>query len=379
MIAELFLALAQAPKAKPAKPKPPPAADVRAQKAFDGLEPSERKDVVDFLEAELEHVTTFQMSLVRWVFAHQDRDPLMWPAAVETPYFDPAKHAPAQPIARQRLATSDARVQTALREMRIAEDHRAWVYDWGSGDVVHHVQRDTPERAFGRALAGLPPRLDLVQALIERALDDGSQRKSLLAFGHAYTDREGNVFPGITLYDAWKSGREIEMPDVDTLGIVNTVLDDWTTWTSVVPSDRHDSLYARIGELFGPAKKLRELRGAIAATFLVGEPPLCCGYEATLDNFHSLWEDCDSTPETLAKRLPPAEGTQDFLAAWMKRCYEGDLYKRGKKRHATLVAEGAVIRATLERVLDEYGAFAPREGGAPKPKPKTKERSSDRR
>lgn len=371
MIAELFLALAQAPKSGPAKapkPKPLPAADVRAQKAFDALEPAERKDVIDFLEAEIEHLATFQMSLVRWTFKHQDRDPLMWPKAAETPWFDPVKHAPAQPIARQRLAATDARLQTALRDMRIPEDRRAWVYDWGTGDVVHHVQRDTAERSFERALAGLPPRLDLVQALVERALDDGSQRKALAAFGHAYTDREGNVFPGITLYDAWKSGREIEMPDVDTLGIVNTVLDDWTTWTSVVPAEQHRALYTRIGELFAPAKKHRELRGSIAAAFLVGAPPLCCGYEATLDNFHALWEDCASTPETLLKRLPPADGIGEFLERWVKACYEGDLYKRGKKRHATLVAEGAVIRATLERVLQEYGAFAARGGNAPKTK-----------
>lgn len=375
MIAELFLALAQASKAKPAKPKPPPAADVRAQKAFDGLEPSERKDVIDFLEGELEHLTTFQMSLVRWSFKHQDRDPLMWPAARETPFFDPAKHAPAQPIARQRLAATDSRAQAALRDMRIPEDRRAWVYDWGTGDVLHHVQRDTAERAFERALAGMPPRLDLVNALLERALDDGSQRKSLAAFGHAYTDRAGNVFPGITLFDAWKSGREIEMPDVDALGIVNTVLDDWTTWTSVVPAEKHDALYARIGELFQPAKKHRELRGAIAATFLVGAPPLCCGYEATLDNFHSLWEDCASTPETLAQRLPPAAQAQEFLAAFVKSCYEGDLYQKGIQRRAALSADGAVIRATLERVLDEYGAFAPREGGVTK----KKDRAGDRR
>ena len=45
------------------------------------------------------------------------------------------------------------------------------------------------------------------------------ERSALAAFGPAYTDRNGNVYPGVTLYDAWASGPEIEMPDVDVLGV----------------------------------------------------------------------------------------------------------------------------------------------------------------
>ena len=134
-------------------------------------------------------------------------------------------------------------------------DARAWAYDWGSGTILRRARGDTPERAFELALRGLPPETDLVQALVERALDDGSLRSTHAAFGRAYTDRTGLVYPGITLYDAWKSGAEIEMPDVDCLGIVNTVLDDWTTWTSIVPGNRQAALYARIAELFQPAHR----------------------------------------------------------------------------------------------------------------------------
>lgn len=331
----------------------------RARRAWALLKPDERKDVADFLSSELEHARTFQMTLVRWVLEHQDRDPLLWPVETEPAYFDPERHAPAQPIARRRLLEDDPRAVAARRALGIAPDPRAWAYDWGTGTILRRVLCDTPERAFELALRGLPPGTDLVQALVERALDDGSLRTTHAAFGRAYTDRTGLVYPGITLYDAWKSGAEIEMPDVDCLGIVNTVLDDWTTWTSIVPGNRQAALYARIAELFQPAHRQRELRAAVAATFARGTPELCCGYEGSIDNFHALWEDCASTPETLAGRLPDAAGWKAFLADWVARCRrDGELYQRGVARRTTLAAEGEQIRATLLYVLEEYGAFA---------------------
>ncbi len=338
------------PKAAPAsKPAPsgaaakPDAETERARHAFALLKPAERKDVADFLDSELEHVRTFQMGLARYVLEHQDRDPLLWPGETESPYFDPERHAPAQPIARHRLAHDDPRAVAARKQLRVPVDLRAWTYDWASGSVVHRVAADTPERAFELALRGLPPRYDLVTALVERA----------------YTDRAGLVFPGITLYDAWRSGAEIEMPDVDCLGLVHVLLDDWTTWTSVVPGDKQDSLYERIAQLFQPAQRQRELRVAVAATFLQAAPDLCCGYEGSIDNFHALWDTCQSTPETLAKKLPDAAGWKDFLSGWVAECTrDGEMYQRGVARRATLDGEGARIRETLAYVLEEYGAFA---------------------
>lgn len=342
----------------------------RARRAWALLKPAERKDVADFLASELEHVRTFQLDLARWVLANQDRDPLAWPARTAAAWFDPERHAPAQPIPRRSAEPDDPRVIAARKELGVPPDPRAWVYDWGSGSVLHDVANDTPERAFELAVRGLPPRADLVRALLECTLDDGSQRAAHAAFGHAYTDRAGLVYPGITLYDAWRSQAEIEMPDVDCLGLVHVLLDDWTTWTSIVPGNRQASLYARIGELFVPLPRHRELRTAIAATYLEARPELCCGYEGSLDNFHALWDVNASTPGALAPKLPDAAGWKEFLSSWVAECTrDGETYLRGAKRRETLAADGAAIRATLAHVLEEYGAFARlREATGPKTK-----------
>ncbi len=345
----------------------------RARAAFARLKFSERKDIADFLDLELEHLPTFQMTLERWVRAQQDRDPLQWPDEAEIPFFEPERHAPAQPIARRRLAATDARATAVRKALHIPADARAWAYDWASGSIVHRRGSDTPERAFELALSGLPPRADLIAALVERALDDGSQRKAHAAFAHAYTDRTGLVYPGITLYDAWKSGAELEMPDVDCLGVVHSLFDDWTTWTSIVPAARQDALYERIAEGFQPAQRQRELRVALAATFLAANPKLCCGYEVSIDNFHALWDTCASTPAELAKKLPDAAGWKAFLEGWVAECLrDGEMFQRGVARRATLAAESEQIKATLMRVLEEYGALAPPSATpspAPKPRP----------
>jgi len=342
--------------------------------AFALLSARERREVADFLESELARVRNFQLDLTRHVLATQDRDPTAWPESTEAPWFDPERHAPAQPIPRRRLADDDPRVTAARKSLEVAPDPRAWAYDYASGSVLHRTREDSPERVFELALRGLPPKADLVLALVERALDDGSERKSHAAFAHAYTDRAGNAYPGITLYDAWKSGDEIEMPDVDCLGIVNTVLDDWTTWTSIVPGERHASLYAQIAELFQPAQRHRELRAAVAATYLEAAPELCCGYGGSIDNFHALWEVCESTPAKLAPRLPKAAGWKDFLGDWVAECTrDGAMYQRGVARGATLAADGETIRAVLRAVLDEYGAFARLRGATGNPAERSRE------
>ena len=151
------------------------------------------------------------------------------------------------------------------RRFRSARLDRGLGYDYATREVRHTRDVKDPERIFKNGLAGCAPDLDLCAALVERMLDDGSQQKTLAAFAHAYTDRDGRVYPGVTLYDAWSSGVEIEMPDVDTLGIVHTLLDDWKTWKAPVDASQHDKLYAKIGELYRALHRLQGLRHALAA------------------------------------------------------------------------------------------------------------------
>jgi hypothetical protein len=343
-------------QAAPAQEKP----DAAALRAFEALDAGDRRDLADYFRLECTRLGTFQSGLIAFVLGEQDRDPAAWPEDAPAPHYSSAVHTPQNDIPRRVLA-ADAPEVERLRKVMFANRAKpgfesAWRYDYGSRELRRAESWKDPERIFANGLRGIPPDLDLARALVERALDDGSQRKVLAAFDHAYTDRDGNVYPGITLHDAWMSGREIEMPDVDALGIVHDVLGDWTTWVAPVPSTRHASLYQRVGELYQPAHVHRTMRRALAWCYLEGSPPDCEGYETYLDNLHTLWEDCRSTPETLALRLPAPEDRAEFFEAWTKTCFEkGEIFQAGLARRKTLTEDAQAVRALLLRLLAEFG------------------------
>lgn len=365
-----------APAAKPRveKPKPAPvtpqdkqdaAQEKRLRTAFAALTTSEKKDIVDYFELESGRLPTFQNTLITWVLKQQDRDPLDWRESPKLTYFDPVVHAPAQPISRTWLDAKSPMATKALATFLDAPTpralRRAFVYDYGLREIVRVPFEDEVARVFENALAGHPRRLDLAEALVERMIDDGAEQKAAQAFAHAYTDRSGHAFPGVTLFDAYRSGAEIEMPDVDTLGIVHALFDDWKTWTAPVAGGQQEALYDKIGDAFVALNRHVALRRAIVATYMQGSAPLKDGYASTLDNLHALWEDCESMPDKLAARLPAAKDTSDFLAAWVKRCYKPDgPFKAGQHRREVLDQNARDVRATLERVMNEYGAFNPR-------------------
>lgn len=337
--------------------------ELRARDAFAVLQPRERQELADWIASEAPNLPTFQNSLVRHVLEAAATDPGAWKELPETPFFDPETHAPVQPIPRRRLAADDPVAVAVRRQVLGAMPARrvrsAWVYDYGSRELYRLPGEADPTRVFENALAGAPPGWDYVEALVERTLDDGSQQKLLEAFGHAYTDRDGNVYPGITLYEAWASRSAIEMPDVDNLGIVHVLVGDWDTWKPPVSDDLQPSLYAKVGELFRTAQNHRGLRHALARCYLFGSTELRDSYTGGhLENFHALWEEVSSTPATLAERLPAVDAWREFLQDLGERMAADETaFLKGIRRHLYLDQDSAQVRALALRLVQEYGAY----------------------
>lgn len=336
---------------------------------WDGLDPARRVVAVAALRRRVAELDTQQLRWLRAALARSSATPL--PPGANAPFFDPKVHAPGQPIARKRLPAGHAKVKPIVASARPEPDPRAprlaFDYDWGRGAVVRVAEPDEPEAVFENALAGLPPDADLARARVLALLDRPEERALQAAFAHAYTDRDGNVYP-VTLYDMWATGTTMEMPDVDTLGIVHEVLDEWQRWKAPVPTAQHGELYKTIGDLFQRARRSRELRLTLAELYLAPSTVLRKGYETQTLNLQALWAAVESDPARLARELPGGEGWEAFLAAQAERGKRDPKhYALGRRRAAQLRRDGEALRVALGAALEEARTFVP---PSPEPEPR---------
>ena len=233
-----------------------------------------------------------------------------------------------------------------------------WEYDWSTGMPTRSGELMDLDRIFENAVKGYHPQLDYAEALVEQMLDDGSLRKTHLAFTHAYADRLGKLVPDVTLYDVWASGLDMEMPDVECLGILHSVDGDWTTYRAPVPEAKHDELYARIGEHFGAIHQQRTLARTLARAYLSSDPAVARGWEPWVDRMHAFWEENTSDPEKVSKALPSTKRWAD----WMEKTSEEidnslEKWRGGQGRKTALAADRDRVRATLVFVMREYGVL----------------------
>jgi hypothetical protein len=338
--------------------------DEELRAVWQRLSPDERRDVVEYADLDLSHAETFQLALVRHVLGTLECDPLMLDPAPAPVWFDPELHAPAQPIPRRLLPTDSPKLLAARRSMENVLPERrastAFAYDWPTRAVVRTGERDDPTRRFEELLAGRTPDHDLVFAIVLRAIDDGEQTQVLDAFARLYSDRDGNVYPGITLYDAWSSGASIEMPDVDTLGLVHVIDDEWKRWKAPVPAKQQEPLYSHLGTYFVDARHHRGLREALASAYLVGEPAYRDGYTSgNTVGFHALWNRASSDPAALLPLLPKAKEWAAFLER-INAEFERDreAWRGGEQRRETLLADARFVRGRLVAILADLGHFA---------------------
>tara|TARA_R110002072_G_scaffold61849_1_gene155249 strand:+ start:658 stop:1812 length:1155 start_codon:yes stop_codon:yes gene_type:complete len=346
--------------------------DADVTRAWQRMSADQKGEAIAWFQAEIDRRESFQNQLMRHVFFSLPHGRRRWPKQTPAPVFDAAKHCPAQPIARKKLEESSSALARERKTMMANIPERridsAWDYDWALGTVVQTGDPDDPDRIFANALKGAPPELDLAEAILTGMLDDGKQREVHAAFGHLYADRNGTAYPGITLYDAWCSGRDLEMPDVECLGIVHTLADDWKTWVAPVAERKQDSLYERLGEWFTPIQRQRALATALARTYFQGDPVLRDGYDQSIGRLHGIWEAHVSDPPRVLEGWPNTSKVKDW-ERWftdqdklLKR--DKEMASRAAGRHATLLREAVEVRAVLIAVLKEMGALDP-----PKPAP----------
>lgn len=336
--------------------------DEDLRKAWDALSAEDKGEIAEWFRAESDYLKSTQNALIKYLLTTEERDRGTWPEFEPLPPYDPEVHAPKQPIARKWLAADSTKAQKAREQFAPDIDplKKAYIYNWATGEINRVADERDPELIFENALMGLPPKTDYAEALLMRLLDDGEKRALHAAFAHPYTDRTGNVFPGVTLYDAWGSGSQMEMPDVDVLGIVHELLDEWKKWTAPVPDTQHKKLYGEVGDLWTEAYQHRSLREAFATSFLRGKALPANSYASMTLAFNAKWEEHSSDPHKLLDELPEPKKWEKYT-----KDLTGDIAKSSKKKYRDagqvrldyLEYERYKVKATLVWVMTQYGAL----------------------
>lgn len=337
-----------------------PIAEAKLRAAWKRLDEAGRREAAEWFSQEARSLPIFQNALITFAKGQLEKDPYDWPTPEPDPVFDPALHAPAQPIARIPVDPESKAYQREWERLVGFRHQRAlrsaWKYDYARRTVERIGDYRDPERLFENGLRGFAPDLDLVEALTQMALDDGRHQAEHVAFGHTYANRSGQSFPGITLYDAWSSGHEIEMPDVECLGLLHTLLDDWKSF--VAPVSRQKPLYRKIEGLYVPMHRGRSLQTALARTYLIAAPQLDDGYAGTEDFLNHQWELASSDPARLRDTLPDSQRWEKWMENGQKELRrKEDLRTAAVGRRQHLAYGEAQIRSVWERVLQGMGVL----------------------
>lgn len=357
----------------PAQTEVTPTAD-ELYAAWESLSEGDRRDSVDWFVAESDRAQDFRSTLERFVLDQHRANRYGWPdAPIAPPLYDTAKHCPAQLIPRKFVDTGNKRFAATVEKLvggrRKRDRQDAFRYDWAAGTVVTCGQWDTPERIAFNASRGLSPYTALVEALVEQQLDAGEVRAEAAAFAHAYSDRSGNAYREITLYEAWSSGAEIEMPDVECLGMLHDLEDDWHSFTAPVPGRKQRPLYDRLGVHYAKLRKYRALRTALARTYLSADPVLPGGYGPSKLRLNGFWELQSSDPTKMAEDLPTVKGWGKWFDERAAQADDDpDVVARSRARMNSLAESQAWSRRTFQGILKEYGAFDPKPPAEPTPK-----------
>ncbi len=231
---------------------------------------------------------------------------------------------------------------------------REVVYDWQSGRVEKCPPLEYGDR-FANWIHGYAPATDHAIASILATLDrDPRQRKLAAWFGHTYCDLNGRAYQDVTLYEAWFSGQQVDVPDIDAIPFARDVLGQRNVHGPLGGPPR-DALYEAIRKAALEHRRYRTALEAAAAAFVAADPELPADYGRLVPRFHLLWANHDDDPKALATLL--ASSSRDELlrsADDAVRATDGEAFQTREARRAELERVAETVRATALAALERF-------------------------
>jgi hypothetical protein len=160
---------------------------------------------------------------------------------------------------------------------------------------------------------GLIPHADVLRATLESILDD-QKTMDLVAdyFNHCYRDRNGKVYPGITLGDLWGSGEELEVSDAESVAFMRRILRD-DAIQSPIPKRLHPGIYSIIRETYAEWRDYYQIRATLSLCFLDPHAEIPLIFANVANHFHRAWISVDHQPDAMRILLKKHGNRQAFL------------------------------------------------------------------
>lgn len=313
----LACAAAQQPAPPQGEAAPPPAAAASQPPGADEL-------IAGFAALDADRQSRVLAAIERRLQLHPDptiqrivslqRGLAAYPAMSPEQYFPPQQYAPPAP-ARTLVARGAPRhrpVAASFPPPPFLDDLVCGVvFDWTTGKAARLPQQPDTAQRFANLAHGYLPGSDQAVAQVLEALA-GPPSPRTRFFEHLYADRDGHVFAGVRLYDAWYSGRLVEVPDVEAIAFARELLHTQAFVSPISADRRRERLYQKIQDAALQERKYRTLRQAAAATFVAAAPPIDPAYASLVDRFHYLWPTVGHDLQAMAKLIAES-GDRDQL------------------------------------------------------------------
>jgi hypothetical protein len=339
-------------------PKDPDAKQIEAaEEAFAG-QPAEAQAAI---AAEIvARVNASKEGELAKLFALRDRavkELKLTPARPATAY-DPKEYARGL-VTRTNADPDSVEVSEAHGLFKTAENpvgpyygaHVVW--DFGHDEAADYGALD-PTKVLFNGVHGYPPDADVLVAWLTKRFDfDTSTNAVAQYFDHLYADRNGKVFPDVTLYEAWASGQKIEMPDVDAIAYARLVLKD-TSYVTPIPPDKANKLYKKIEDGFLAWFQYRTWIEAAANLYVNPDTPLRAAHAPLRRRLLYTFVKCDGDVDKVAKTLADSKGRAKYVEttdAAIKADPDADA-KIGKFVAARQAQQWTVARATYAVLRD---------------------------
>lgn len=190
-----------------------------------------------------------------------------------------------------------------------------WDWDYSRDRMLSPKQPMEPREVVICLLYGWWPSDESIQALAEGSLDrDDTLDRSADYFQHAYRDRNGQTYQGVSIFDVWNSGRTFGISDADALAWMDRVEEKDGPEPPLSKRER-DPIYRSIEASFTAFRDYRLLRRALAARMWDPNGRIEPRLEGMADTLDQAWIWAAHDPEVIAGLLQEHPTRQAFFAA----------------------------------------------------------------